>query len=352
MPDLGTKQVQLLVIGAGVGGYTAAFRGRRPRHQSDDGRCRSATGGRLSESRLHPVQGAVACRQAVHEVKEAANFGVTFGERNLDLDKLRSFVQKSVVGRLDRRREYADSRLGASNISRPKRHLKIRETVSLSGEIDRKIQFEHCIVATGSVPAMPKVFNIGDPRVMDSTGALLLPDVPKRLLVIGGGYIGLEIGQVYAALGSKVTVVEALDGILMQADRDLVKPLEDRLKKDFENIFVSTKVLSLTAKDPALSRRWKERRARRGRIRPGSGCGRPPGRIAPGFGLDKTKVEIDERGFIKVDAQRRTHDPHIFCVGDVAGDPGLAHKATAEAKVAVETILGEPAEYARGRFRP
>ena len=193
---------------------------------------------------------------------------------------------------------------------------------------------------------MPKVFNIGDPRVMDSTAALLLPDVPKRFLVIGGGYIGLEIGQVYAALGSTVTVVEALDGILMQADRDLVKPLEDRLKKDFENIFVSTTVKSLTAKPSGIVA------ALEGKSAPESlefdrvlvAVGRRPN--SAGFGLDKTKVQLDERGFIKVNAQRRTHDLQIFAIGDVAGDPGLAHKATAEAKVAVEAILGEPAEWA------
>jgi dihydrolipoamide dehydrogenase len=219
------------------------------------------------------------------------------------------------------------------------------QTVSVTGEFNGKIKFDHCIVATGSLPAMPKVFNIGDPRVMDSTGALLLPDVPKKLMVIGGGYIGLELGQVYASLGSKVTVVEALEGILMNADRDLVKPVEDRLKKDFEAIHVSTKVVSLTAsKDGVVA-------ALEGKNVPAQitfdrvlvAVGRRPN--SSGFGLEKTKVEVNERGFIAVDKQRRTRDPYILAIGDVAGDPGLAHKATAEARVAVEALAGEPAEW-------
>ncbi|MCX7700246.1 MAG: NAD(P)/FAD-dependent oxidoreductase, partial [Gemmataceae bacterium] len=180
---------------------------------------------------------------------------------------------------------------------------------------------------------------------MDSTGALELADVPRRLLVIGGGYIGLELGQVYAALGSKVTVVEALEGILMMADRDLVKPLEDRLRHDFAAIHVNTKVARL---EPTPEGIIAELQRPDGAVRETFdrvlvAVGRRPN--SGGLGLEKTQVEVDSRGFIVVDAQRRTRDRQIFAIGDVAGEPGLAHKATAEAKVAVEAILGEPAEW-------
>src|SRR5262249_10387326 len=258
-----------------------------------------------------PSKALLHVAKLAHEVKDAVNFGMTYGEPKFDLDKLRAFVQKSVVGKLV---GGVNTLIRARGVEFVKANATFddSQSVSLSGDTTGKIQFENCIVATGSLPAMPKVFNIGDPRVMDSTAALLLPDVPKRLLVIGGGYIGLEIGQVYAALGSKVTVVEALEGILMQADRDLVRPLEERLKKDFENVFVSTSVKSLTATSSGIVA------ALEGKGAPASAefdrvlvaVGRRPN--SSGFGLDKTKVQLDERGFIKVDAQRRTSDPHIY----------------------------------------
>src|SRR5262249_54340216 len=157
-----------------------------------------------------------------------------------------------------------------------------------------KIRFENCILAPGSVPAMPKMFQINDPRVMDSTAALLLPDIPKSMLVIGGGYIGLEIGMVYAALGSKITLVQVLDGILMQTDRDLVKPLEDRLKKDFENIYLKTKVASLSANPQGIvaALEGKDVPAKASFDRVLVSVGRRPN--TAGLGLEKTKVQLDE----------------------------------------------------------
>jgi dihydrolipoamide dehydrogenase len=190
------------------------------------------------------------------------------------------------------------------------------------------------------------MFNIGDPRIMDSTGALLLPDVPKRFLVIGGGYIGLEIGTVYAALGSKVSVVEFTDGLLPTADRDLVKPLEDRLRKHFEAIYLNAKVAALKPEPNGIVATLE------GKDIPGSltfdrvlvSVGRRPNSV--GMGFEAAGVHVNDRGYVPVDPQRRTNVPHILAIGDVAGEPGLAHKATAEAKVAVETILGHPTEFA------
>jgi len=207
-------------------------------------------------------------------------------------------------------------------------------------------RFGHCIIATGSVPVMPGPLGLKSPRVMDSTGALKLEDIPASLLVVGGGYIGLELGYVYAALGSKVTVVEMMDGLLPGVDRDLVLPLHKRLEKLFDKILLSTKVAHLeetgngiratlegeeiTEKQPVFDRVLVA-------------VGRKPS--SAGLGLEKTRVQLDPRGFLVVDEKRRTADERIYAIGDVAGEPMLAHKASHEGKVAVEAILGEPAVF-------
>jgi dihydrolipoamide dehydrogenase len=208
-----------------------------------------------------------------------------------------------------------------------------------------RLTYDHCILATGSVPAMPKAFRLDTDRVMDSTGALELPDIPERLLVVGGGYIGLEMGTVYAELGSRVTVVELLDGLLPGADRDLVRPLAKRLEERFEAIHLNTKVASLTDRGDKIEV------ALEGPNSPGKdsfdrvlvSIGRRP--VTQGIGLENTEVTITERGFVKVDHQQRTSDPHILAIGDVAGEPMLAHKASHEGKVAAEVLAGEPAAF-------
>jgi dihydrolipoamide dehydrogenase len=344
MPDA-VKQVQLLVIGAGPGGYPAAF------HAADHGMkvtlvdAEPQPGGVCLNRGCIPSKALLHVAKLVHEVQETAKLGVTFGAPKIELDKLRTFVQKSVIAKLNSGVSALCKGRGVEYLRNTKAVFTDSQTVSLSGEQSGQIRFEHCIIAPGSVPAMPKAFQLNDPRVMDSTGALLLPDIPKRMLVIGGGYIGLEIGMVYAALGTKITVVEFLDGILMQADRDLVKPLEDRLKKEFENIFVSTKVASLSATSSGIvaALEGKSAPAKDTFDRVLVSVGRRPN--TAGMGLEKTKVQLDERGYIQVDKQRRTADPQILAIGDAAGEPGLAHKATAEARVAVEALLGEPAEW-------
>jgi dihydrolipoamide dehydrogenase len=339
------KQVQLLVIGAGPGGYPAAF------HAADHGLKVTMVdsdpqpGGVCLNRGCIPSKALLHVAKLMHEVKEAANYGVVYSAPKLELDKLRTFVQKSVVGKLNAGVAALSKGRGVEYLRSTKAIFEDSQAVRLSGEQSGTIRFEHCILAPGSIPAMPKMFQLNDPRVMDSTGALLLPDIPKRMLVIGGGYIGLEIGMVYAALGSKITLVEVLDGILMQTDRDLVKPLDDRLKKDFESIYLKTKVnaLSATAQGIVAELEGKEVPAKATFDRVLVSVGRRPN--TAGMGLEKTKVQLDERGYIQVDAQRRTADPHIYAIGDAAGEPGLAHKATAEARVAVEAILGEPAEW-------
>jgi dihydrolipoamide dehydrogenase len=210
---------------------------------------------------------------------------------------------------------------------------------------DDRVDFEHGIIATGSSPTRIPAFDLPTHRVMDSTGALTLPDVPESLLVVGGGYIGLEMGMVYAALGSRVSVVEMTDGLLPGADRDLIKPLQKRLSGLFEGIHLNTKVAALVDKQDAIEATLdgevpeKTRRFSRVLL-----CvGRQPNTAK--LGLEKTRVKLDARGFIVVDNQQRSADPHLLAIGDVAGEPMLAHKASHQGKIAVEALAGQSAVF-------
>jgi len=338
------RETQLLVIGGGPGGYPAAL------HAADHGLKTILVdedpklGGVCLNRGCIPSKALLHAAKVIHEAKEAAELGLTFGEPKIDLDKLRNYVQTKVVGKLTSGIALLCKGRGVETV-RGHAEFADANTVTISGEKPETIRFEKCIIASGSLPAMPKTFQIDDPRIMDSTAALLLPDIPKRLLVIGGGYIGLEIGSVYAALGTAVTVVEFLDGLLTFADRDLVKPLEAKLRKEFAAIYLNTKVASVKATPEGIVAVLE------GKDVPGEltfdrvlvSVGRRPNSAA--LALEKAGLKTDERGFIAVDGQRRTAVPHIYAIGDVAGEPGLAHKATAEARVCVEAILGEPAEW-------
>ena len=211
---------------------------------------------------------------------------------------------------------------------------------------DERIRFEHCILATGSRPARIAAFDLPTPRMMDSTGALELPDVPESLLVVGGGYIGLEMGTVYAALGSRVSVVELTDGLLPGVDRDLVRPLEKRLEAAVRGHPPQHQAVGPGREEGRRSKR-PSRAAASSKSSSSAACwlsvGRRPN--SDGLGLENTKVEVDPQGFIVVDPQRRTADPHILAIGDVAGQPMLAHKASHEGKVAVEALAGQPAAF-------
>ena len=338
------RETQLLVIGGGPGGYPAAL------HAADHGLKVTLVdedpklGGVCLNRGCIPSKALLHTAKIIREAHEMAEVGVSFGEPKIDLDKLRAFVQTKVVGRLTGGIAQLTKGRGVETV-RGRAVFTGPNTVEVTGEQPGAIKFQHAIIATGSLPIVPKPWQINDPRVMDSTGALLLPDIPKTLLVIGGGYIGLEIGSVYAALGTKVTVVEALETILAMADRDLVLPLEKKLRGEFEAIYTGTKVMGLTAKPEGIvvalegSEAPKELTFDRVLV----SVGRRPN--SAGLGLDKAGVTASERGFIPIDKQRRTNVPHIFAIGDVGEEPGLAHKATAEARVAVDVILGEPAEW-------
>ncbi|OWK39679.1 dihydrolipoyl dehydrogenase [Fimbriiglobus ruber] len=336
------REVQLLVIGGGPGGYPAALHaadhGIKTLLVDEDPRL----GGVCLNRGCIPSKALLHIAKVVREAREAADHGITFGEPKLDLPKLRDFVQGKVVNKLTGGIALLCKARGVETL-KGRAVFEDANTVVVDGTT--RVKFQNCIIASGSLPAVPKPWQIGDDRVMDSTGALLIPDVPKKLLVIGGGYIGLEIGSVYAAMGSKVTVVEATDGLLPLADRDLVAPLEKKLRAEFEAIFLSTKVNGLKASPAGIvvALEGKDAPAEITFDRVLVSVGRRPN--SAGLGLEKAGLKTDEKGFIPVDKQRRTAVPHIQAIGDVAGEPGLAHKATAEARVAVEVLLGEPAEW-------
>lgn len=340
----------VVVLGGGPGGYAAAFLA------ADEGldvvlvEAESRLGGTCLLRGCIPSKALLHVAKVVHEAQELSeDWGVDFGKPKIDVNKVRERKEK-VVNTLSS---------GLSSLSK-RRNVKVitargkfenSTTLLLEGDDPsipegKRITFDYCVLATGSVPAMPPAFNIGSSRVMDSTGALALVDVPERLLVIGGGYIGLEMGTVYANLGSKVSVVEWTDGLLPGADRDLVKPLHKRLSSLFENrIYLNTKVGSIAEVDNQVEVTFegpgKFGHERFDRVL--VSVGRRP--VSQGLGLENTKVQVNPRGFVVCDKQQRTSDPHIFAIGDIAGDPMLAHKASHEAKVAIEVILGKQASF-------
>ena len=346
------REVQLVVVGAGPGGYAAAFlaadKGMQVVLVNSDPR----PGGVCLQRGCIPSKALLHIAKLVNETAEASQWGVEFQPPKIELDKLRQW-KGSVIDSLSGGIEQL-SKGRKVDILRARATFADSQTLNLEwadGDGDgqpKQLKYQHCILACGSSPAMPGVFQLGDPRIMDSTGALDLTDVPKRLLVIGGGYIGLEMGTVYAALGSEVTVVEFTSGLLPGADRDLVKPLQGRLKKSFKAIHLNTKVEGLKATKDGIEASLSGE----GAPKDGSGVlfdrvlvsvGRRPN--SQNMGLENTKARIDEKGFVEVDRRQRTADPHILAIGDVAGEPMLAHKAAREGKVAVEALLGEPAEF-------
>lgn len=339
------KHAQLVVLGGGPGGYPAAFAAADHGMEVvlvDEGK---QPGGVCLNRGCIPSKALLHVAKLINEAREASEWGVTFQPPEIDIDKLRDF-KDGVIGSLCG---------GIEGLCKARKVelVKARGTFLNSNTLELKtpdgttstLSFDKCIVAIGSLPAMPKFFDIGDDRVMDSTGALKLRDIPERMLVVGGGYIGLEMGSVYAALGSQVTVVEMSSGLLPGADRDLVVPLQKVLKKHFASIHVDTKVAKLTATDDGIvaslegSNVDPEMTFDRVLI----SIGRRPN--SANCGLENTGVGLDERGFIKIDKNQRTADPNLMAIGDIAGEPMLAHKATREAKIAVETLLGEPVEF-------
>ncbi|MFO0878403.1 MAG: dihydrolipoyl dehydrogenase [Gemmataceae bacterium] len=335
---------QLVVLGGGPGGYAAAFLAADHGMQVTLIEARDRPGGTCLHVGCIPSKAVLHAAKLITDAREAAHIGLTFAEPKIDINGVRGHWQK-VVDTLSKNL-VGLSKARKVNLVQGVGRFVDPHTIAVEG--GAQYRFQHCVIATGSLPARPPAFNLPTPRIMDSTGALKLEDVPARLLVVGGGYIGLEMGYVYAALGSKVTVVEMTDGLLPGVDRDLVKPLQDRLAraKLFEAILLKTKVAkveevkngikaTLEAPDGKATEEVFDRVL--------VSVGRSPN--SNNLGLEKAGVTVAERGFIPVDPQRRTNVPHIFAIGDVAGEPMLAHKASYEGKIAVEVLAGEPSVY-------
>jgi dihydrolipoamide dehydrogenase len=342
MPD--TIDTQLLVLGGGPGGYAAAFLAADHGLQVTLVEAGERPGGTCLHVGCIPSKAVLHAAKLITDAREAEHIGLKFAAPKIDVSAVRGHWQK-VVDTLSKNL-VGLSKARKVNLVHGTGKFLDANTVEVEG--GARYRFKNAIIATGSAPARPPVFNLDTPRLMDSTGALKLEEVPARLLVVGGGYIGLEMGYVYAALGSKVTVVEMTDGLMPGVDRDLVKPLQDRLTRTklFESILLKTKVTkveevkdglkaTLESPDGKVSEHTFERVL--------VSVGRRPN--SRDVGLDKAGVKVDERGFVVVDDQRRTSVPHIFAIGDVAGEPMLAHKATYEGKIAVEVLAGEPAVY-------
>ena len=345
MSGSATRETDIVVIGGGPGGYPAAFdaadKGFKVIMVNDD----VAPGGVCLNRGCIPSKALLHVAKLINETKESAAWGISFQKPDINLDQLRDFKNKVVTQLTGGITQLA----GARHVEILKGFGRFQDSHSV--EVTKQdgskeiIGFKYAIVATGSSPAVPPVFDLDDPRIMDSTGALELADIPEKLLVVGGGYIGLEMGSVYAALGSQVTVVEMTGGLLPGADRDLVRPLQKRLTKSFSAIHLNTKVEKLTPAESGiiatLTGEGVEPEQTFDRVL--ISIGRRPNN--KGIGFENTKLELDEQGFIKHDSNQRTAEPHVFAIGDIAGEPMLAHKATREAKVAIETIAGEPAKF-------
>jgi dihydrolipoamide dehydrogenase len=343
-PAAADQHTSVLVLGGGPGGYTAAFRAADlglkvtlvERHPTLGGVCLNV-GCIPSKALLHAAQ-------ILNEARAFAAHGIDFGEPRVDLGRLRTW-KESVTGKLTK---------GLAGLAKARQVTVLQGTGRFTGPHTIAVQtargettlaFDHAIIAAGSqavkIPGLPW----DDPRLMDSTDALTLADIPRRLLVVGGGIIGLEMATVYDALGAKVTVVELSPGLIPGCDRDLVKPLEKRIRSRYENIFTGVKVAGMTAEAGGLRVRFE-------------GAGAPAedlfdrvlvavGRAPNGarIGAEAAGVQVDARGFIPVDAQQRTNVPHIHAIGDITGQPMLAHKATHEAKIAAEVIAGHKAAF-------
>jgi dihydrolipoamide dehydrogenase len=337
---------EVVVLGSGPGGYTAAFRA------ADLGKKvvlieRYATlGGVCLNVGCIPSKALLHTAKVITEAEETAQHGVSFSSPNIDLEQLRHWKANDVVGKLTgglaamaKQRDVTVLQ-GLGKFTGPK---QIAVTAA-DGKLTT-VSFDYAIIAAGSqatkFPGAP-----ADERIMDSTGALALADIPKRLLVIGGGIIGLEMGTVYDALGSKVSVVEFTDGLVQGCDRDLVRPLQKRMEKRFESIMLSTKVVSMDAKADGIHVSFEGEAAPKDvqvYDRVLVSIGRKPN--GKNIGAELAGVNINDWGFIPVDKQMRTNVPHIFAIGDIVGQPMLAHKATHEGKVAAEVIAGHKVQF-------
>jgi len=336
----------LVVLGGGPGGYAAAFLAADLGMQVTLVERDDRLGGTCLLRGCIPSKALLHVGRVLAEAREMEAWGIHFTRPSIDIDVLRGRKEK-VISTLTGGLAQLAKRRNVTIVHGTARFTNSSTLeIAAPGGTSQTLTFDHCILASGSRPAKIPAFDLPTPRVMDSTKALEMADVPESLLVIGGGYIGLEMGTVYAELGSRVSVVELTDTLLPGADRDLVKPLQQRLEKLFEKIHLRTKVAKLEDRGESIRVHFEgpEGASTRDYARVLVAVGRRPN--SDGLGLESTKVVISPKGFVEVDDRQRTADPRILAIGDVCGEPMLAHRASHQGKVAVESLHGEPALFA------
>ena len=337
--EAGDMHAEVLVLGAGPGGYTAAFRaadlGKQvvlvERHASLGGVCLNV-GCIPSKALLHVAR-------VINEAADVSQHGVTFAKPQIDIDQIRSW-KDGVVAKLTGGLKQLAKQRKVQVVQGEAKFATPNSLVVATAEGSKTITFGHAIIAAGSSAARIPGLPYDDPRLIDSTGALQLRDVPQRMLIVGGGIIGLEMATVYDALGSKISVVEMADGLIPGADRDLVKPLHKRIEKRYEAIYLKTKISKIEAQKNGLKVTFEGEQAPEPQLydRVLLAVGRRPN--GRDIGAEAAGVVVNERGFIPVDRQMRTNVPHIFAIGDIVGQPMLAHKAVHEGHVAAEAAAG------------
>jgi dihydrolipoamide dehydrogenase len=333
-------KTEIVVVGAGPGGYAAAFYaadlGKKVILVERDKRL----GGVCLNRGCIPSKALLYATHQITSAKDSEHRGITFAAPTVDLDKLRTW-KEGILAKLGGGIAQL-AKMRNVQVVYGKAYFEGSQSLRVENEQGQQfISYETAVLAVGSVPAMPKAFDLGNPRIMTSTEALDIADIPESLLVVGGGYIGMEMGTVYAALGSKVTVVEALDSILAGADPDLARPVVLAAKRAFKEIRLKAKVLKMSTvgKQIKVESEFDGKKVEELYDRVLVSVGRAANSVD--LGLENTKVALDDKGFVKVNPHQQTSDPHIYAIGDIAGGILLAHKAHKEARIAVETINGE-----------
>jgi dihydrolipoamide dehydrogenase len=333
-------KTELAVVGAGPGGYAAAFyaadKGKKVILVEHDKRL----GGVCLNRGCIPSKALLHATNLIRETRESAQRGIAFGPPTIELQKLRAW-KESILQKLSQGISQLAQKRGVE-VMYGRGYFEDSNTLRVETEAGQQfIAYDKAIVAVGSKSAMPKAFDLGNPRVMTSREALEVEEIPSELLVVGGGYIGMELGTVYAALGSKVVLVEALDSILTGADPDLVRPVMNYARKAFKEIRLKTRVAKMATSGKQIKVTLEDGTQSRDELydRVLVSVGRVPN--CADLGLENTKVEFDEKGFIKVNQRQETADPSILAIGDIAGGVLLAHKASKEARIAVEVLGGE-----------
>src|SRR5438552_11776794 len=337
-------KTEIVVVGAGPGGYAAAFYaadlGKKVILVERDKRL----GGVCLNRGCIPSKALLYAAHNISAARESEHRGIRFDAPSIDVSKLRAWKESILVKLSGGIAQLAKMR--GVQVLQGRGYFEDSKTLRVETDQGQQfINYDHAILAVGSKSTVPKAFDLGNPRVMTSREALEVEDIPENLLVVGGGYIGMELGTVYATLGSKVVLVEALDTILTGADPDLVRPVMNYAKKAFKEVRLKTKVSKMATNGKQINVGFESDGEKKEELFDGVlvAVGRTPN--SEDLGLENTKVTLDEKGFIKVNEKQQSNDPAIYAIGDIAGGVLLAHKASKEARIAIEVIAGEESAF-------